>query len=275
MRNTGGLDAAVAQTAAESEGDKDRVLAEYDIYGVKRYVEWGSKERRFQEVESIEPSERYSLRMSFRCFIWSCFIPTGELSNDYYIYSLWRALQRLISATNNVFGTQALLLALGFCKNSNIGLAAATSWVLKDALGKLSRIIWASKFGRRFDLDAKKWRFRSALLFSTGNALEIVTYLFPSYFLISAAFATAFKQMAMLTSSATRNTIYKSFSRNADNIGDITAKGEAQTAVIDILGLAIGVTISKFMNAAKLKIVSVFILLSVLDLFCVYREIKR
>jgi hypothetical protein len=29
---------------------------------------------------------------------------------------------------------------------------------------------------------------------------------------------------------------YKSFSRSADNIGDITAKGEAQLAVVDLLG---------------------------------------
>ncbi len=53
--------------------------------------------------------------------------------------------------------------------------------------------------------------------------------------------ANALKQTAMLTSSATRNAIYKSFSRNADNIGDITAKGEAQIAVVDLLGECAGV----------------------------------
>lgn len=37
--------------------------------------------------------------------------------------------------------------------------------------------------------------------------------------------ANSFKQMSMLTSSATRNTIYRSFARG-ENIGDITAKGE-------------------------------------------------
>jgi hypothetical protein len=46
--------------------------------------------------------------------------------------------------------------------------------------------------------------------------------------------------MAMVTSSATRNTIYKSFARTSDNIGDITAKGESQIAVSDLLGLATG-----------------------------------
>ena len=42
--------------------------------------------------------------------------------------------------------------------------------------------------------------------------------------------------------------IYKSFSRNADNIGDITAKGEAQIAVIDIFGLALGKYVGASIN---------------------------
>jgi hypothetical protein len=48
------------------------------------------------------------------------FFPSGMLSEDYYRYAAWRATQRLVSATNSVFGTQALILALGF-KRSRIG----------------------------------------------------------------------------------------------------------------------------------------------------------
>jgi hypothetical protein len=178
----------------------------------------------------------------------SCFIPSGEITSDYYRYSMWRLAQRFVSATCSVFGTQALLLALGF-KREKIGIAAATTWVLKDALGKFSRIFWASKHGRKFDSDAKKWRFRSSIIFAAGNALEIFTYIVPSLFLLLAACANAMKQMAMLTSSATRNTIYKSFARNGDNIGDITAKGEAQLAVIDLLGMGAGILISRAIGA--------------------------
>ena len=79
----------------------------------------------------------------------------------------------------------------------------------------------------------------------------------------------------MLTSSATRNALYNSFKRidtasrggrnndamnnggnrnstasrrgssgNVENIGDITAKGEAQIAVVDLLGIASGICLS-------------------------------
>ncbi|CAN0517451.1 unnamed protein product, partial [Ectocarpus sp. 8 AP-2014] len=148
------------------------------------------------------------------------FIPE-DVTPDYYHFTFWRMFQRFVAGTINVFGTQALLLALGI-KAKRLGAAAAMSWVLKDALGKFGRILWASKMGRRFDSDAKRWRFRSSLLYAAGNGLEIVTYVFPASFLVLAAMANSFKQMSMLTSSATRNTIYRSFARG-ENIGDITA----------------------------------------------------
>eukprot|EP01036_Dinobryon_divergens_P032231 gene32230-41774_t len=196
-------------------------------------------------------------------FLSNSFLPSGDLTSDYYRYTLWRAMQRLVGATLSVFGTQALLLALGF-KKSSIGLAAATTWVLKDALGKMARIFWASRNGRKFDCDAKKWRFRSSLLYAMGNGLEILTYMFPSLFLLIAAVANGLKQMA----------IYKSFSTKSDNIGDITAKGEAQIAVIDLLGMVIGIAVSRLIGTDRTKIVAVFLALTFVDLLCVFNEIQ-
>ena len=134
------------------------------------------------------------------------FLPKGELSSDYFVYSKWRALQRYISATNHVFGTQALMLALGVTKRK-FGTTMATTWILKDILGKICRILWASKFGAKFDAYAKRWRFRSSVLYAVGNCLELLTYLFPALFIFTAALANGLKQIAMLTSSATRNTM--------------------------------------------------------------------
>lgn len=131
-------------------------------------------------------------------------LPESEVSVDYFRYSKFRVLQRFFSSIATVFGTQSLLLALGM-KKENSGLAAGTVWVLKDAIGKVSRILWASENGRKFDHDAKKWRFRSSILFALGNALEMLTLVIPSSFLVSAAVGNAAKQTAMLTSSSTRS----------------------------------------------------------------------
>jgi hypothetical protein len=64
----------------------------------------------------------------------------------------------------------------------------------------------------------------------------------------------------MLTSSSTRTAIYNSF-RTAENIADITAKGEAQIAVVDLFGIACGIFISKKIGMNAANVVSVYLAL--------------
>lgn len=210
------------------------------------------------------------------------FVPEG-VTPSYYKFMRWRILQRFINANVHVIGTQSLLMGLRGIQRSGaisavsgaaakggaaLGAVAATNWVLKDTLGKFVRMVWASKMGRKFDPDAKRWRYRASFIYALGNGLEVSTYLHPQYFLPLAMLANSCKQMSMLTSSATRNALYNSFkgdglvnvnsangagdnnvttirrSGSVENIGDITAKGEAQIAVVDLLGIASGICLS-------------------------------
>lgn len=217
-------------------------------------------------------------------FLKSSYLPEG-VSHNYFSFMKWRILQRFISANLHVLTTQSLLLGLGLkssMKNraAALGVSAAVNWVLKDALGKISRMIWASRMGRKFDSDAKRWRFRSALLFAIANYLELITYIYPNFFLLLATCANSLKQISMLTSSATRNAIYNSF-RLADdihareNIGDITAKGEAQIATVDLIGIGSGLILSKLIGIDSVqRILFVYVLLQTLEMICMYREIS-
>eukprot|EP00804_Cyclotella_cryptica_P009850 CCRYP_014142-RB/>CCRYP_014142-RB protein AED:0.03 eAED:0.03 QI:1144/1/1/1/1/1/3/331/415 len=159
--------------------------------------------------------------------------------------------------------------------------------------------------GRKFDPDAKRWRFRSSLIYALGNGLEVSTYLHPQYFLVLAMLANSCKQMSMLTSSATRNALYNSFKRidsaggggrsndalnnggntnsttsrrgssgNVENIGDITAKGEAQIAVVDLLGIASGICLSRAVGVSVQNVFAVWIILQIMEIFCMYNEIR-
>ncbi|KAG5178432.1 vitamin B6 photo-protection and homoeostasis-domain-containing protein, partial [Tribonema minus] len=237
------------------------------------HVVWDESQGRYVDYASGKSkTDRFRGGIGdLRAFLKHCFIPE-DVSPDYFNFTRWRIFQRFVAATVSVLGTQALLLALGI-KSRSIGAAAAISWVLKDALGKFVRILWASKMGRRFDSDAKRWRYRSSLLYATGSGLEIVTYVFPSLFLFLATVANALKQMSMLTSSATRNTIYRSFARG-ENIGDITAKGEAQIACVDLLGLMGGICLSKALGTSRVSIGAAYVLLSAIDIFAIYHEIR-
>ena len=125
-------------------------------------------------------------------FLQSAFVPEG-VTPSYYRFMRWRILQRFFNANVHVIGTQSLLMGLrGMHRSGNgggvgvvaTGAAAATNWVLKDTLGKIVRMLWASKMGRKFDPDAKRWRFRSSLIYALGNGLEVSTYLHPQFFLI-------------------------------------------------------------------------------------------
>jgi L-alanine-DL-glutamate epimerase-like enolase superfamily enzyme len=53
------------------------------------------------------------------------------------------------------------------------------------------------------------------------------------------------------------------------------AVGEAQIAVIDLLGMFAGISLAKLIAGSKAKIASSFLLLTLVDLACIFREIKR
>jgi hypothetical protein len=236
----------------------------------KHRVAWDAAHQRFKVVTESSHWGGFGLRTGR--FLKLTFLP-DNVTPDYYTYTKWRVLQRLVSATVSVFGTRALLLALGV-KTERVGLTATFNWIQKDAFGKFGRIMWAGKMGRRFDSDAKRWRFRSSLLYAAGTGLEVLTYVFPSAFLLLATVANTLKQMSMLTSSATRNAMYKSFAGDSQNLGDITAKGEAQIAVVDLLGILLGISLSKMIGTARVGMALAYIFLSVVDVFAIYNEIR-
>ena len=216
--------------------------------GAQRYIDIDTSTATEHNTQSIITAKKQRKRLKFKNYmkqsIISSFVPEG-ISPNYYKFIKWRIIQRFLSSNVSVFGTQSLLMGLGIKSKhaSTLGLSAALNWVLKDALGKIVRMVWASRMGRKFDPDAKRWRYRSSLLYAVGNGLEVLTYVYPSLFLLLATLANSLKQMSMLTSSSTRNAVYNSFA-SKENIGDITAKGEAQIAFVDLFGIASGIFLS-------------------------------
>jgi hypothetical protein len=272
------IPASLQATKNEESDAHDQMLPlvpwinEVDVQlNIKTPLQYDPEQERFVVSKQVERKKPTSI---LRPMLSSAFIPDG-VNDSYYQYMRWRFLQRFVNANLHVIGTQSLLLGLGI-KSSKLGVSAALNWVLKDALGKMARMLWASRMGRRFDSDAKRWRFRASLLFALGNYLEIVTYMMPQLFLLWATLANCFKQIAMLTSSSTRVSLYNSFRDGTrENIGDITAKGEAQIAVVDLLGIGSGVILSRFVvGTAVRNIVLTFIGLQAVEIFCMYYEIR-
>ena len=257
-------------------------------YDTRTSLRYDPQLERYVTVEKVDPSEVVCVNVDFPAktlirkrflrkaqnsffpFLKRSFFPIG-VTPSYYRFVKYRVVQRFLNSIVHVLGTQSLLMGLGL-KSKALGPSAALNWVLKDALGKLVRLIWASRMGGKFDSDAKRWRFRSSLVFALGNALEIVTYVNPGLFLLWATLANCCKQISMLTSSSTRTALYNSF-RTAENIADITAKGEAQIAVVDLMGIACGIVISKNIGTRAANLIAVYLALQVTEMCCIYRMI--
>merc|ERR1739847_36911 len=78
-----------------------------------------------------------------------------------------------------VLSTQTLLLAVGIVgtnSGSSSVMAGALNWVMKDFMGQLGGIIFASQMGKTkaFDNDPKRWRMVAALALDGATMLEIL-----------------------------------------------------------------------------------------------------
>ncbi len=116
-------DTHVQSTANRVPFFNERTLIEHGAMGTKKVMVWNDATSSFK----YHSESKFNLQRALH----GHFFPSGELTPDYYKYATWRATQRLVSATNGVFGTQALLMALGFNKK-RIGTLQMSTTSLKN-----------------------------------------------------------------------------------------------------------------------------------------------
>ncbi|KAK4532309.1 hypothetical protein CCYA_CCYA11G3166 [Cyanidiococcus yangmingshanensis] len=202
-------------------------------------------ERQHPFVINVPRDERPILER-LRNWLVHVYLPHGyphTVTQDYLAFTWWRLLQNTAASIMGVFSTEALLLGLGLGKNVS-GTAQAVQWILKDGFGHAGKIAYAALAGKQFDIDPRSWRIMSDLLEDAAGVLEIITPIFSGQFLILASVATTMKAVAAMTGTATRHAIYKSMAL-AENQGDLATKGESQGVTTKLVGLGLGIAISK------------------------------
>ena len=213
--------------------------------------------------------------LSFNEWASSFLLPDGyphTVTQSFTPYMQWRAVQYFFGGALGVFTTRSLMASLGVGQAGS--KAAALNWVLKDGAGRLGRLLFA-RYGRQLDNDLKQFRFLGDLLMEAGAALELSTMFMPKAFLPLACIANVSKNVAVATAHSTRAPIYRAFSSdqvNHSNLGDITAKGESIGNLADIVGLGVGVLVSKFnppLFPTFLLLSSAYIFSSVKECSCV------
>ncbi|GJQ15423.1 hypothetical protein GpartN1_g7214.t1 [Galdieria partita] len=203
------------------------------------------------------------------------FLPEGfpeSVGDSYLQYSIWRGIQNIISNISQVLSTQALLLAAGVGRTHSETLAAATAWAWKDGVGQVGRLFTAV-LGNQYDADPKRWRLVSDLLYDIGLSLEILSPAFSKYFLLLAALGNISKSIAFAIGISCRYSVLKTFVRR-ENLGEISAKNDAQNVVTGMLGTFLGVWMSKSLPAAPKVRLGIFLFFTAIYSFFNYKSMQ-
>lgn len=214
----------------------------------------GSYSRTF-DVEEEEMTHRRRLDNIVADYL----LPQGfpaSVAPQYQKYMTWRGIQYFFGGAMSVFTTRSLLKSLGVANRHSGEAAAAINWVVKDGAGRMGRFLFA-RWGRSLDCELKQFRLAGDFLMETGASLELMTALSPNLFLPLACTANLAKNLAAVAASSTRAPIYRTFAK-ANNMADITAKGESVANLADVFGTAFGIFLAK----AKMSTLPTFIALS-------------
>ncbi|XP_024013888.1 protein root UVB sensitive 4 isoform X2 [Eutrema salsugineum] len=205
------------------------------------------------------------------------FIPK-QVNDNYISYVKWKFLHRVFSSALQVLATQAMFRAIGIGQSRSLASSAAFNWILKDGLGRLSRCIYTASLASAFDTNLKRVRFSTSVLFSLSIGVELMTPVFPQYFLLLASIANIAKQISLSCYLATGSAVHRSFAV-ADNLGEVSAKAQIQTVCFDNLGLLLAVLLNMlFQNNQRLQASLPFVLypiFSTIDLLGIYQGLKH
>jgi len=210
---------------------------------------------------------------SSKKFFARVFLPVGfpsAVTDNYFNFVQFAALQMFFSHVSRVLSTQAMLLALGIGAKSALPVAAVTAWILKDGLGHICAIVLGTFVNTRFDSDPKRFRFYAAVLGKTADIISVFTLARPELFLLFSTIGCTFGRMSQTTIMSCRAKIYETFARK-DNLGDISRCSQAQTTAAQLLGTAGGACLGPLVGADIYRLLFCSGFLSVAALCSAYK----
>ncbi|AFZ81316.1 hypothetical protein BEWA_007250 [Theileria equi strain WA] len=202
-------------------------------------------------------------------------------TKQYYKYAHWRMFERFSFSVlqtmasniksaptnlqqNKVENTNIILMLKNKISESKMKSILATM-IFKDAFSRIFHFLWFSEIGVGFDNNPKAFRLLGSILCSTATLIDFVCNVFtfgPK--MIMGACTNAVRQIGLLTMSASQGPFYNSFhvKNTATNIGEITAKLEAQNPICDFSGIALGIYLTNLLNEQPFVIQATTVILT-------------
>ena len=191
----------------------------------------------------------------------------------YLNYIQWQAISSISGTVCGCLSMQSLLYAAGIGAEMSLPLAATMNWIIKDGLGQMGGILFASLVNNKFDTNPKYYRMLASISMELASFIELLLPLAPQYFLVGASIANIGKNIAFLASSASRAAIHKSFASHG-NLADITAKSGSQGILCSLLGTSIGISLAAFNQNAYLYTCLSFVSCALISIFACYLSLK-
>lgn len=178
-----------------------------------------------------------------------------------------------------VLSTQTLLLAVGIVgqnvQQASI-MAGAFNWVMKDFVGQLGGVLFASQMGktRAFDTDPKRWRMVAAMALDGATLIEILSPLVPTSMVLPvASVANIGKNIGFLTASASRAALHQAVAISG-NLGDVTAKAGSQSIMASLIGTSLGIGLSSLLGHDTDNFAMGFLALTIIHQGCTYLSLQ-
>lgn len=255
------------------------------LYKVQDDAEHWTKEKKEIYPQSQNNTTTMDLRQSLYENVVLYFLPAqypASVANGYARFSALAFSASIAGSAAMVLSTQTLLLAVGVVGNTAAAagnasvMAGALNWVLKDGIGQLGGVLFASKMGemKRFDSDPKRWRMLAALSLDGASLIEILSPLvWSSWVLPVACVANIGKNIGFLTASASRAAIHQSLAVKG-NLADVTAKSASQSMAAGLLGTTVGIGLSTLLQHDTTNFIMGFCALSIVHQGCNYASLK-
>lgn len=184
-------------TSAKGNDKPIRQLYDYDCKQINEYT-YDAEHMKYNKVnqtKSITASIKESASLAMLQFL-----PKGypqSVAPCYIQFVRGQMISVVVSSAGGVLAMQSLLYAIGLGSGA-IPLAATLNWILKDGLGQLGGVIFASMVNNKFDADPKRWRMASSVSMDVSCFIELLTPFAPGYFLLLASIANVGMSVSIL-----------------------------------------------------------------------------
>ncbi|TKR57359.1 hypothetical protein L596_030841 [Steinernema carpocapsae] len=152
-------------------------------------------------------------------------------------------------------------------------LAATITWLLKDGVGMLGRILFAWLKGSRLDIDCKKWRLIADIFNDVAFLIDLLAPAGGDWFIYFAVTSSLLRSFVGVAGGATRAAIIQHQARR-HNLADVAAKDGSQETLVNLTALICSLILLPIVHGKILLVWTCYFFFTAIHLFANYKAVR-